>query len=182
MILYHYTRLQTVVPDLKKQIAGVTETGGLNVQLNPPALKATKDWFEGARPSPGKVVWLTGEPDAAIPLKSDCHPMDITVRLTLKLSSTDTRLVNWNKWQDRHWPEDVVQNVRGVPGYAEALGMAPNEMEHRAAKWWFYRGVIQPKRITNIAILRGEVPWFVCDEHSNPKGSLQAVPVLEAAE
>jgi hypothetical protein len=163
MILYHFTFLKTLCPRggfMRRQDGspvycpgdGVRDEGDDDtIDLSPAP--------EGLTPSPGEgwgstrlhrvipdapeVVWLTGDP-RTVPSENS-----FIFRVTVKIPSTDRKLINWPKWRDRHIPDLTTPFLRSL-----------------SKSWWGYAGAIPLSRIVGIELLENQAtPWYVEGVH-----------------
>jgi hypothetical protein len=145
MIFYHFTFLKVVEGSRLFMRPAGKECDMINFQPAP----------EGLTPSPGQawgscglqdkipgapeVVWLTT--DATTVPDENSHIW----KCTLKIRSSDRKLINWPKWRDRHFP-------------------MPDVTRQFDRHWWGYAGSIPLSRIINIELLKHQkTPWYTDD-------------------
>ena len=140
MILYHFTnhrhldairreglRHGVIVLDYEKLVHGLVSltsspdaTGlGLNLEDEPLTEEDRQEHFRitGWMPPPGHTYWNKTE-----------------VRITVRLSTTDHRLIPWGKYRRK----------------VEPVRLASMEWDQRPKTWWVYRGVIPPEKFCAI--------------------------------
>ena len=140
MILYHFTFLK-VVEGARLFMRPVSEDGE-EITYEPAP--------EGLTPAPGQawgscnlqhkfpdapeVVWLTTNP-TTVPDENS-----FIWKCTVKIPSSDRKLINWPRWRDRHIPPGVFPPID--------------------AAWWGYAGTIPLDRIVSIELLKDQnMPW-----------------------
>lgn len=137
MLLYHFTSIAYLRPDMTPG-PGAPRPEGLTLGRVQMSL--------GPEPEIGNAQWLTTDPDAGA-VGGTC------VRLTVRIPSSDPRLVRWHRWARRQY---------GPDGLAQVLGKVPPDAAGRVARsWWLYWGAIPLDRFANIEILEGVRPWWL---------------------
>jgi hypothetical protein len=143
MIFYHFTFLKVVEGcRLFMRPGEPAEDGLIPYDPAPEGLTPEPGMAWGALglqhkvPNAPAVVWLTTDP-ATVPAEN------ITIwKCTIKIPSTDQKLINWPKWRARHLPYLV----------SPAVDKA----------WWGYAGTIPLDRIAAIEPLPDQKPpWHM---------------------
>jgi hypothetical protein len=135
MILYHYTGVEYLdaIMDTGLSLGDVptSEHGGKN------------------------GVWLTTDRDSAGHGLSDGERWNgyyfadkRAVRITVKIKSSDRRLVEWLKWGRKHCERSLFDALNEAGG-------------GKHATWFVYFGVIEPDRFSNIEFLTAQPPELV---------------------
>jgi hypothetical protein len=135
MILYHYTGVE--------YLDAIMDTG-LSVGDVPTSKYGGKNG-----------VWLTTDHDPAGHGLSDAERSNNyrfankrAVRITVKINSSDRRLVEWLKWGRKHCEEWLFDALNETGG-------------GKHATWFVYFGVIEPDRFSNIEFLTAQLPELV---------------------
>jgi hypothetical protein len=154
MIFYHFTFLKTTDPRggfMRREdgspiwFDGDTRSAPEPTRLIPAPEGLTPEpgngtgWGSIEIPEAPEVVWLTRDP-RTVPDENS-----LIFRITVKLPSTDRRLINFPKWRDRH----------GL------MPDMPPSLRRLTKDWWGYAGTIPLSRIDNIELLLHQImPWY----------------------
>ena len=157
MILYHFTQLSFICPELAPCEIDVS-----NLTLEP----RYADGLEG-RGMP-KVVWLTTDPDPGGPAKPNtnggnyCFP-----RIKLVIPTADRRLRHWPKWRKRHVGAQLRSEM--IAMFIKE-GHDPAAIEQKQEAWWMYFGSIPGSRIKAIDMMYDTSPWWECGDEMSHLG------------
>jgi hypothetical protein len=151
MIFYHFTFLKVVEGGRLFMRHAGEEGDMINFEPAPEGLTPSpgQAWgscnLQHAFPNAPEVVWLTTSP-ATVPYENG-----FIWKCTVKIPSTDRKLINWPKWRDRNFPP-------------EALACFPLGAIEISRHWWGYAGTIPLDRIVNIELLQHQkTPWYTDD-------------------
>jgi hypothetical protein len=145
MILYHFTTIKLIRPDM---------TPGPAV-IPPEGLVGGKAEGQAGGVFDTVGVWLTTDP---VPGQSD--PGSNCVRITVKIPTTDRKLTRFA----RHPMADLVASLGEAfsPLAADLSAIsAADALTRMRRDWWFYWGAIRPTRWVDIEILNGQCPWWL---------------------
>lgn len=158
MILYHFTFLKTDDPRggfmRREDGSPIWAPGAEQTDYEGPPMPAPvgltpepgngTGWGSCEIPGAPEVVWLTGDP-RTVPCE-DSH----IFRVTVKIHSTDRKLISWPKWRNRR--------LGHLPWFSVAI---PSSVRRLTQDWWGYAGTIPLSRIVNIELLlHQQVPWY----------------------
>lgn len=129
MILFHFTTVELLRPDMTPGDAIIPPEGLVTSKA--------EVWAPAA-------VWLTTDQQPGRPA-----PATNCVRITVKIPSTDRRLIRWSRLQ-------ASRLVTAIPA-----DFSVDLWERARRDWWLYRGHVPPERWAAIEIIRNQQPWWL---------------------